>query len=179
MLIFWKRYLKKTILTRKKKFCIFILCLLFLIFSDQYIKYLITSNLKLKQSFILVPKILKITYLKNYGAAFSVLFKKTKLLIFFASLIILLFIFYIIKDKVYDKKKLFFVTMIISGGIGNLIDRYFKGYVVDYINLIFWPFRNFAVFNFADCLVVLGSILFLLKYLKDEIFRSGFKNKRF
>ena len=171
-----KKIFKKNNFNKKKRILFFYFILtIFFIFLDQYIKYLIIDNLKLKQSFILVPKILKITYLKNYGAAFSVLFKKTKLLIFFASLIILFFIFYIIKDKVYDKKKLFFVTMIISGGVGNLIDRYFKGYVVDYINLIFWPFKNFAIFNFADCLVVFGSILFLLKYLKDEFFRSGFK----
>ena len=139
-----KKIFKKNNFNNKKKVLLFYFILaIFLIFLDQYFKYLIINNLKLKQSFILIPKILRITHLKNYGAAFSILFKKTKLLIFFTSLIILFFIFYLIKSGICDRKKLLFITMIISGGVGNLIDRYFKGYVIDYINLIFWPFKNF------------------------------------
>ena len=113
---------------------------------------------------------MRITNVRNYGAAFSVLFKKTGFLIFFALSIIVVFIIYILKNKIKDKIYLISTILIISGGIGNLIDRIIKGYVIDYINLIFWPFKNFPVFNFADCLIVFGSIIFLIRFIKNEFF---------
>ena len=61
--------------------------------------------------------------------------------------------------------------MLIGGGIGNLLDRIVRGYVIDYIDVSFWPFDSFAIFNFADCLVVIGTILLLVFLLKDELCR--------
>ena len=141
-----------------------------LVFVDQCIKNWVIKNLNLNENFVLIHKTMRITNVRNYGAAFSVLFKKTGFLIFFALSIIVVFIIYILKNKIKDKIYLISTILIISGGIGNLIDRIIKGYVIDYINLIFWPFKNFPVFNFADCLIVFGSIIFLIRFIKNEFF---------
>ena len=79
--------------------------------------------------------------------------------------------------KIKSKFCLVCAVMIISGGLGNLIDRVLKGYVVDFIDL---QFMNFAVFNFADILVTVGAFA-LMFYVIADIFRdrkkSGEKNE--
>lgn len=146
-----------------------------LVFIDQCIKSWIVRNVAFKGGFILIPKILKITYVRNYGAAFSIFFKKTNFLIFFTILVISFFVIYMVKNKPKDKIYIIGVTLISSGGIGNLIDRAYKAYVVDYIDLIFKPFDKFAIFNFADCLIVVGSFLILFKFIKKEFFIGRYK----
>ncbi len=146
-----------------------------LVFLDQYIKNWIVKNINFKGGFILIPKIFKVTYVKNYGAAFSIFFKKTNFLIFFTILVISFFIIYMVKNKPKDKIYIFGVTLISAGGIGNLIDRAYKGYVVDYIDLIFGIFYNFPIFNFADCLIVIGSFIILFKFIKKEFFTTKYK----
>ncbi len=154
----------------------FAICALFCAFSiflDQYIKYLIVDNLLLQESVVVIDNIFKLTYVKNYGAAFSILFNKTLFLIFSTLLIIFCFVFYILKKGVKDRVYVFSIAMIVAGGFGNLLDRVFRGFVVDYINLCFWPFCMFAVFNFADCLVVFGSFLFMYRFVKNEFFKKN------
>ena len=146
-----------------------------LVFIDQYIKNWIIKNINFKGGFILVPKFLRITYVKNYGAAFSIFFKKTNFLIFFTILVISFFVIYMIKNKPKDKIYIFGVTLISAGGTGNLIDRAYKGYVIDYIDLIFGIFYNFPIFNFADCLIVIGSFTILFKFIKKEFFATKYK----
>ena len=148
------------------------------VFIDQYIKTWVIKNVAFEDGFIFIPKILRIGNVRNYGAAFSLFFKKTNFLIFFAILIISFFVIYMIKNKPKDKVYIFAVTLISAGGIGNLIDRAYKGYVIDYIDLIFWPLEKFAIFNFADCLIVVGSIIILLKFIKSEFFVNKYKAKK-
>lgn len=150
--------------------CVVISCVF--IFIDQYIKNLISHNLKIEESFVLIPNMVKITHLQNYGAAFSVFLKKTKVLIFSTILVISIFIYYLIKEKNLNSRNILPSIMIISGGIGNLLDRIKNGYVTDYIKLTFWPLENFAVFNFADCLIVMGSVLFSLNFIKKEFIKK-------
>lgn len=141
-----------------------------LVFIDQYIKNWIVKHLNLNESFILIHKTVKIVNVRNYGAAFSLLFKKTGFLIIFSILVISIFTVYMLKNKIKDRIYLISMILIISGGIGNLIDRIKRGYVVDYIDLIFKPFDFIPVFNFADCLVLLGTTIFLIKFIKNEFF---------
>lgn len=149
-----------------------------LVFIDQFIKNWVIKNVAFDDGFIFIPKILRIGNVRNYGAAFSILSKKTNFLIFFAILIISFFIIYMIKNKQKDKVYIFAVTLISAGGVGNLIDRAYKGYVVDYIDLIFWPLNRFAIFNFADCLIVIGSIIIFLKFVKNEFFVNKYKTRK-
>lgn len=152
---------------------------IFLIGADQYIKYIVSSKINLEENFSLIPNIINLTFVKNYGAAFSIFLKQTKFLIIFTILIISIFLFLIVKNLIVSNKEnksnIFAATLIISGGVGNLIDRCFNGYVVDYLKFVFWPLNNFAIFNFADCLIVFGCAIILINYVKTEIL---IKNKK-
>lgn len=159
------------------KFLLFFLCLLVLVLVDQLIKFFVVKNSELFDGFVLVPGILKIRYLKNYGAAFGILFNTRYFLIGITVCVLAVFMWFVVCFKLFNS--LYYsaaFSAFISGGLGNLIDRIFKGYVVDYCDLIFWPFNNFAVFNLADCLTVFGcSLLFFKVLFFDSDFERLFK----
>lgn len=151
-----------------KTMCFFAFLNVFLILFDQIIKFVTERNMNLHDSFIVVSDFLRITYVQNYGAAFSILSGQKIILIIITLLIISFLIAFVIKKQIRDLFYLISITMIISGGIGNLIDRIFRGYVVDYFDVTFWPFNDFAIFNFADCLVVVGTVIFVIKFIISE-----------
>lgn len=155
-----------------KMMCFFAVLNVFLILLDQFIKWIVESNMNLHDSFIVVSDFLRITYLQNYGAAFSILSGQKIILIVVTLLIISFLIIFVIKKQIKDLFYLISITMITSGGIGNLIDRIFRGYVVDYFDVTFWPFNDFAIFNFADCLVVVGTIMFVIKFIVNEFVQN-------
>lgn len=93
------------------------------------------------------------SYVKNYGISFG-LFQGISNLIIIVSFLALGFLFY---TRHEFKKHPVLLTLIVSGIIGNLIDRIFLGYVVDFINFKIWP-----VFNLADSFLVIGIILFII-----------------
>ncbi|MFA5527867.1 MAG: signal peptidase II [Peptostreptococcales bacterium] len=133
------------------------LLVLVLISIDQVSKYIITTNLMVYDSIPLIQNFFHITYVKNYGAAFSILQNKR---IFFVSItiavsigIILFMVRYSHDMSIALKVSL---GLILAGAIGNLIDRIRLGYVVDFLD-----FRVFPIFNVADICVVCGSILLI------------------
>lgn len=129
---------------------------------DQLFKYLAVSNIAEGQIIKVLSAgewdILKFTFYKNNGAAFSSLQGKIPFLIAVTVLMMGLLVFYLIKHKPESKFAVACIVMIIGGGIGNLIDRILLGYVVDF--LILWPFT--FIFNFADICVVIGAILLMI-----------------
>jgi len=124
-----------------------------LVIIDQIFKYMVNINMSLGQSYPLIKDFLAITYVKNTGIAFG-LFKNNNLfMILVISLIIIILLYFYNKEKnkVFSLK--IAITMLISGVVGNLIDRIYYGFIVDYIDFSFWP-----AFNLADSLIVIGSI---------------------
>ncbi len=117
-------------------------------------------------SYTLIDGVLGLTYVENDGAAFSLLAGKQTFLIIATSLALLLIGYMLIKTKPQQKMQWISLVFIFSGGVGNLIDRIARNYVVDYIELLF---MRFAVFNFADCLVTVGFTLLLISFVRDEI----------
>ena len=97
-------------------------------------------------------------YTENTGAAFSSFADNKSILIVFTALVIILCLFLLLTKKVKAKIPAVCLVMIVSGGIGNLIDRIAKGYVVDFIEPLF---MNFAVFNVADIFITCGAILLM------------------
>lgn len=156
---------------------IFTLISIFLVILDQAIKLLIEKKINLFESFVLIPNILKITYLKNYGAAFGIFLNMRLFLILITTSILVLSIYIILKFRISRSYYLLAFSMLISGGIGNLIDRVFKGYVIDYCNLIFWPFKNFAIFNLADFLTTVGCFMLFFKILFSDVDLNLFLNR--
>lgn len=152
----------------KKWMCVFILVLLTI---DQSLKYFARTRLKFNEYLSVVPNLLDVTYAINRGAAFGMLQNQQWFFILFA-LITILVLAYLIKFKNFNHK-LFLASsiLLISGGIGNLIDRVYLGYVVDYMKFSFFT----TVCNFSDICIVAGTVLlggYILFYHKSSKIRS-------
>lgn len=148
----------------KKNICIIII----LVIIDQLIKLLVIRNLgEVGQNFEIIPNVLSIMLVQNLGAAFGILYYR--LFLIGVDLVVIFVVTKILLTKKYpisNKTKLG-LTLIIAGGFGNLIDRVFRGYVIDYIdiNKVF----EFPVFNFADILIVIGVIIVFTMILINTI----------
>lgn len=141
-----------------------------LIALDQVTKYIAVNNLKPLGSISVIDKILRFTFVENRGAAFGIFQGKTIMLsVVTIAIVIGVVYFYTMlpRTKVYTCLK-FSLILIIAGAIGNLIDRLFRGYVVDFFHA---TFINFPVFNVADIYVVVGAIsmaIITIFFIKDE-----------
>ncbi|MEG2087539.1 MAG: signal peptidase II [Angelakisella sp.] len=132
-----------------------------LVFIDYLIKQWATLSLQPVTSIDIIPGILSLYYHQNYGAAFGILQEKRFFLIVVTGIMLTVLALAILLRKVKGSLLLSAFSLIVAGGVGNLIDRVINGYVVDYI--YFEPI-NFPIFNFADCCVVIGTGL-LFVYL--------------
>lgn len=109
---------------------------------------------------------LNLTYCENTGMSFSLLEGQRLLLTVLPLLLIALIEWYIFSGRADTKAKLFSLATVAGGGLGNLIDRVFMGYVVDFIDV---RIIRFAIFNFADICAVCGGIVFaVLIFLEDK-----------
>ena len=138
---------------------------------DRLTKWLVDQNMEYLQSISIIKigdrEVLNLSYYLNDGAAFSRFEGKTTMLIVVTSLIIVTLIVMLLTKKVKRPAYVIAVSMIIGGGIGNLIDRIFnEGMVVDFID---FRLINFAIFNFADICAVCGAGLVMLLVIIDEV----------
>lgn len=133
---------------------------------DQFLKMLVITNLKPIGTFEFIPRLLNFTYVENFGVAFGLLSGMSWIIIALTLTITVMVLLFIFRYKHHDLLSYASCILIVAGGIGNLIDRITFGYVVDYIHVQFFPY----VFNFADCCVVVGAVLFAIWYLfiKDK-----------
>jgi signal peptidase II len=144
-----------------------------LVAVDQIIKLLVLEHLKPIGSFPLIDGVIQLNYAENTGAAFGSFSAHTDLLSIFTFLMIIIGLLYLfIKKRKLDVEYVC-IALIIAGGLGNLIDRVFRGFVVDYIEPLF---INFAIFNFADILVTCSSVVLVI-WLIYEIYREGKEEK--
>ena len=128
--------------------------------ADQFTKILTVANIGLYQDVEFIPGVLGLTYVQNTGAAFSS-FEGQQWLF---AVIFALFTIGVVYE--YFKKPMGFTTFerwciaaVYGGGLGNVIDRVFRGYVVDMLET---KFMDFPVFNVADCFITCGCILLLV-----------------
>lgn len=138
---------------------------------DRLTKWLIVSNMELSDTIHLIKlgdkEVLNFYYCLNSGAAFSKLSGKTVFLIVITSAVILWLIFLIVTKKVHRTVYLVSISLILGGGVGNLIDRIFNdGKVIDFIDV---RIINFPIFNFADICAVCGAGLLMLTVIIDEV----------
>lgn len=142
--------------------------MLVIIFIDRLTKYFAKSYLYPDKSAVFIPGFVEFRYAENTGMAFS-LFSGARW--FFVALTIVVVAACLVFMFKKSQKNLWLywsLGVLISGAVGNLIDRAFYGYVIDFINPIF---VNFAVFNIADCAVTLGSVS-LVVYLVFDMFKN-------
>lgn len=139
---------------------------------DQVIKYAVSSSMNLNETIPVINDIFHITYIHNYGAAFSLMEGMRAVLVLLPLIVILAAIVYMfIKRKTGHPLLMSAVALIAGGGIGNLIDRAIIGYVVDYLD-----FRVFPIFNFADICVCVGCGLLILYILVIDGKQDGKRN---
>lgn len=139
---------------------------------DQILKLWAVENLKGQpyRRFIAFgdTEILNLTYLENDGAVFGAFSDMKFILIGVVSLLLAGCIWFLLKREIKSRIFDIALTLVIAGGLGNLIDRIFRGgLVVDYLD---FGFFDFAVFNFADICVTMGTAIavFYLLFLDKE-----------
>jgi len=152
-----------------------IILILILVLVDQISKYWILSFLELGESFNLLP-FLDLTLIFNSGIAFGLLDNLGNLgswlLYLLVTAIIIYFTYLTLKAE--SKTESLIMLLILSGGLGNVIDRTIYGYVVDFVHFNFNGY-SFYVFNFADSLITVGAILYIWFFFirnKDETIAS-------
>lgn len=137
----------------------------FFLAADQITKYIVITNMELGQSIDFIDGLLDFTYIHNDGGAWGIFGGSRWFLIGFTAVIMLVLLILLIKN---GKKNMLFLwagSLILSGGIGNLIDRIFRdGKVIDFLHA---TFINFPIFNVADCAVVIGAGLLILYFILD------------
>ena len=147
-----------------KKFILILSTLL--MFIDQLIKYFVIHNLELYKSVKLIPNFFYITFVKNDGAAFSILSGNRWLLIAIGIIALMLMIKLIVMDKKITKLDVVSYSLVIGGILGNLVDRVLYGNVIDYLDFYLFGY-NAPVFNFADSCIVIGAIIIICVLIKE------------
>lgn len=141
------------------------IAILIFIIIDQATKFLTKSILEPIGTIPVIGGFFNFTYVENRGAAFGMLQGRQWFFVIIGLLVIIAGLFFIHKKNIPSPMKLS-IALIVSGGVGNMIDRVFRGYVVDFFDFRFiWSY----VFNVADIYVVVGTILLcLLIFLEDR-----------
>ncbi len=139
-------------------------------FIDRIVKLLITDNFEINVRNKVINNLLYITNCHNKGAAFS-LFSGNVIFLIFITFIILFLIYRNVTKKDISKIEVISYGILLGGILGNLFDRLFYGYVIDYIDFIIFNF-DFAIFNIADICIVVGALLLIFFEGSDKIGRE-------
>lgn len=136
-----------------------------LIIIDQITKWNIVQNFELYQEKVIVPGFFSLFYIQNEGAAWGI-FQGKMIFFYLVTLIVVGYLVYMFQQE-KNKTKLVGISfaLILSGAIGNFIDRLLNGYVVDMFRL---DFINFPIFNVADVCLTVGVVLMLIHVLFFE-----------
>ncbi|WP_411677520.1 signal peptidase II [Caproicibacter sp.] len=140
---------------------IILLLSVLVIAADQVLKLLVIQYLKPDGVKTIFDGLLSFVYVENRGAAFSILQNQRWLFIGITLVICILIIYALFRYGNHEFFSYAASALIVGGGIGNLIDRVLKGYVVDYIHVSFFP----AIFNFGDCCVTVGTVFLMIHVL--------------
>jgi|GEM_PF-112296 len=152
----------------------FFAIIVIIIAADQFTKYLISSSYAVGQSVPIYKDLIYFTSVRNTGAAYNILQDHTRILTYIvAGILAVILLYVLISWKGLSKTTRCAFAMILGGGLGNLIDRYFLGYVVDFIDIKIIP-----VFNVADIMICIGCGLLILDILIIEPIQSGIKKRR-
>ncbi len=136
---------------------------------DQLTKYLVVTNMELYESIDVIPGVFRFTYVQNKGAAFGSFDDQRWVFMLLSSVMIIGILVYIFLKKPREKLMLSALILVVSGGIGNMVDRIFLGYVVDFIDFCAFPQIWRWVFNVADTFVCVGVGILILWLILDTV----------
>ena len=124
-------------------------------------KFLVSRIFILNESKTIIDNFLNITYVRNTGAAWSILDNNTWIVTVISLLIIIGIIYYVYRNRVSKRILKIGYGLILGGAIGNFIDRIVYGYVIDFIDIDIFGW-NYPIFNLADMFIVVGVILVMI-----------------
>ena len=133
---------------------------------DQFIKFIVNKFMELNKSIEIIPNFFRLYYVKNKGAAFSILENNTILIIVVSVIFIVILDYYIRHEKDFTKLSILSLGIIMGGIFGNLMDRIIYHSVIDYLS-----FLDFPIFNLADICICVGVGLLII----SEIIKKGKK----
>lgn len=138
---------------------------------DQLSKLWIVGSFELGESREVLSGILNWTYIQNKGAALGMLSEHRWVFMILSAVLIAAILLFIVFSKEITRPYVIILAMILGGGIGNMIDRFAYGYVIDFIDVKFLPFWKW-IFNVADIFVTVGAVLLAAVYILTELKRK-------
>ena len=141
---------------------LYMILFVILVVIDQVVKFLVRVNIPLGESVPFIPHVIDLTYVQNTGAAFSLLREHTWLLTLVSAVLVVVIAWLVFRRHITGRLGLLAATLVLAGGVGNLIDRVALGYVTDMFQT---TFIDFAVFNVADSCLTIGVILLVVYVL--------------
>ena len=136
-----------------------------LVAVDQIVKNWAAETL-VKGDIAIIENVLYLKYAENTGVAFSMFSDNRWILVIATSVMLAAVLAFFLSGKVSGKLEVFSLSLLLSGGVGNLIDRISLGYVIDYIDV---RIINFAIFNIADICICVGAFLLCVAvYFSDR-----------
>ena len=156
----------------KKRYAFFFIILVAVLTLDQWTKFYIDSVMSLHDSFPLIKGLFNITYVRNPGAAFGFLANASPAFrsIFFISvtvIAIVLILYFVAKNRRADLLLISSLSLILSGAVGNLIDRVRFGEVIDFLDVYLGSY-HWPAFNVADSAISIGAVLLILEMFKKR-----------
>ncbi|MBQ3295096.1 MAG: signal peptidase II [Erysipelotrichaceae bacterium] len=154
-------------------YAFYVLFVTILVIIDQYVKNLVVTNIELGKQIPLIDNFFSLTYVRNYGAGFSILQNERVFLTVLSIIAIAVLSYLLIKAKKNDTLSIFSYILIISGALGNLIDRIRLGYVVDFLDFKIFGY-DYPVFNLADSFITVGCFILIIMVILET---KNAKNK--
>lgn len=157
---------------KKKMFWLIIAIFTFTtVVLDQISKFIVNMTVDFGFTKVIIPNFFSITNARNYGAAWSILWNKRIFIILITFLALLLVLFLMYREKENNKYKAVYYGLLIGGIIGNLIDRIFLGYVIDFFDFTFFGF-HYPIFNISDIAIVISILLICVECFLPSVFHK-------
>ena len=151
--------------TNKFNYLIYLFIVVSLVSLDQYTKSIILNYFELYQSKPIIDGFFNLTYVQNFGAGFSIMQNARTTFLIITPICLVGFTYLFIKSN--DKLSKTALLLMISGTIGNFIDRIVRVYVVDFLDFIIFGW-DFPIFNVADIFLTVGVCLYIIALIKEE-----------
>ena len=148
-------------------YILYLLTIVVFVSADQFSKFLVIKNMTENVHIELIKNFFNLTYVKNFGAGFSIL-QNQKIFLSVVTIIAIIVVGYLlVKSKNNEALNRICYLLIIGGAIGNLIDRLTLGYVVDFLDFYIFGY-DFPVFNLADCFLTIGCMLLIVSIILES-----------
>jgi len=148
-------------------YAVYLLIVALLVLADQLSKKAVVANIALTAKIPVIKGFFNLTYVKNFGAGFSILQNARLFLIAISTVAVIALAVLIYRTKKNDFVSLVSYLLILSGALGNLIDRAVNGYVVDFLDFIIFGY-DYPVFNIADSFITIGCFILIIQAFTEN-----------